>query len=71
MNKKGSGEIERIVGLVFGIFVFIMILIILASGDFFSSIMRAFGTLGPLGGLAGFFFILALLAGILKAIFDK
>ncbi len=71
MKKKGSSEIEGILGLIFGGFIFIVILIILLSGDFISSVMGAFGALGPLGGLAGVFFILALIAGILKAIFDK
>lgn len=66
IGKKGRGEIESAVTLIFGIMI---ILIFLFSG-IVSDISRAFEGFGALGALLSFLFILMIVVAIWEA-FNK
>jgi uncharacterized integral membrane protein len=68
-NKKAKGELEIIVGSIF----FIIIIVILASSNVFTDIMKAFNIpeFGAFGVLLGILFILMIIIGIFSRIFEK
>ncbi len=64
MNKKGGGEVESAITLIFGV---VIIFILLTSG-FVSEVFSAFGGFGALGGLLAILFIFMIIAAIWEAV---
>ena len=67
MNKKGRGEVESAITLIFGI---IITVIILSSG-IVSDVFRAFSGFGALSGILAILFLLMIFFSIWEALKRK